>query len=134
MTTIRNRVTQGSFFDLWGWGRGLVYLLPVLVLGCEPSSQHVRSGGVDPSPPPAQAVPVPASGNQTLHLIARAATRTYHDPDSFSIEVVFENHGSSPVRIFPAALYRHYRPVHEETVAFVPSNSESGSFDPFERV
>lgn len=89
---------------------------------------HAQHEGVEASPSRTDVLSVPASEHSTLRLMARTGTSTYHNPASFTIEVVFENHGSFPVRIFPAALYRHYRPVHQETVAFVPRYSGSRSF------
>lgn len=55
-----------------------------------------------------------------LRLRAFSPTPVYRDPGAFVLEVVFENVGPAPTVVLPSSLYRHYDPLGDGSVTYVP--------------
>ena len=87
------------------------------------SAACLSSGACGPS---AGALAGPDSGQGSspavrgLRLRAQLTNHAYDAPESFALEVVFENVGDLPVAILPAMVRRRYRPLGSGSATYVP--------------
>ncbi len=92
-------------------GLPLALVAALLPVACGPAA------GVQGAPASAQDWSPAVRG---LRLRVRSPNPSYDDPASFSLEVVFENAGDTPIGILPVYVRRRYRALGSGVARYVP--------------
>ncbi len=75
-----------------------------------------------------EAVPQVVSNHGDLRVYVNEYPLIYEDPESFLLEVFFENRGPSPLIILPSLIRRQYSPMDESgVVTYVPRSDPAPS-------
>jgi len=90
------------------------------LIGCESPAGMPQPVDV---PQPASVVnanPAEQGPKLKLHLYVTDFRVVYDDPDSFVLDVYFENVGEQTLVVLPSHIHRQYRPLDRTTATYVP--------------
>ncbi len=85
-------------------------LIPLVLFGCET---------VGPESPVGH-MPGSNAAGSLLHVHLDDYPLFYEDPESFVLQVSFENRGETPIVVLPAYIHRQYHPLDEGRVTYRP--------------
>ena len=93
---------------------GRMVLLPLVLFGCETAGRPVGPEF------PAGHMPGSNAAGALLHVHLDDYPLVYEEPETFVLQVSFENRGDTPILVLPSSIHRQYQPLADGRVTYRP--------------
>ena len=93
---------------------GRMFLIPLVLFGCETAGRPVGPEF------PAGHMPGSNAAGALLHVHLDDYPLVYEEPETFVLQVSFENRGDTPIVVLPSSIHRQYQPLADGRVTYRP--------------